>query len=340
MRRSLRFFAGVAAGTAVFAGYLYTVGADTVLARATAIAPWAFGVVVALVVLEGVADSIGVWASLSPLNGGVSGQQSVQFALAGDFFDILSPAGPVSSEPIMARFISVSTDTGYSDALGVRSVAKYVKSGAQLSLAGVLGLVVLFGAPDATALLSTLGLSIAGLVVFGGVVLASRSYVSHGIVAVFAPIVTRVSGLYREQPYDRSVVVAAVNRYWERVVGFRETPELVLLIALGGVLEQVLTGAALWVALTGVGVDAAFLPILVIVPLPQIASVVPIPGSLGAYDVLLGGALVLVTGAAATAATAAVLVVRTVTLPFGAIAGGICVAYLRGWRPTDSALET
>ncbi|WP_122088192.1 lysylphosphatidylglycerol synthase domain-containing protein [Halalkalicoccus subterraneus] len=334
MRRSLRFLVGVAAGLAVFGGYLYTVGADTVLDRALAVAPWALALVIVLVVLEGLADGIGVWASLAPLNGGLSGARSAQFALAGDFFDILSPAGPVSSEPIMARFISVSTNTGYSEALGVRSVAKYVKSAAQLTLSGLLGLIVLFGTPDASGLLSTLGVSIAGVFVVGGVVLLSREHLSRGIVTVGAPLITRISGLYRDQPHDRAVVVAAVERYWERVVEFRGSPELLALIVLGGVIEQLLTAAALWVAIAGVGAPVAFLPILVIVPLPQIASVVPIPGSLGAYDLLLGGALVVVTGATATAATAAVLVVRTVSLPFGAIAGGICTAYLRGWRPT------
>ncbi|ELY53604.1 lysylphosphatidylglycerol synthase domain-containing protein [Natronococcus jeotgali] len=333
MRRSLRFLLGALLGAGVFAGYVYSVGAGTVLERATAIAPWAFALVVALVVLEGLADGIGVWASLAPLNGGVSLPRSAQFALAGDFFDILSPAGPVSSEPIMARFLGVATNTGYSDALGVRSVAKYAKSGVQLTLSGLLGLAVLLGGPDATALLSTLGVSIVGLAAFGGIVLASRAHLSRGLVAVLTPIVTRLSSLFRDRPYDRSVVAAAVDRYWDRVVGFRETPGLLSLIALGGVLEQVLTAAALWVALAGVGAEVALLPILVVVPLPQVASVVPIPGSLGAYDLLLGGALVLVTGATATAATAAVLVVRTVTLSFGTLAGGLCVASLRGWRP-------
>ena len=325
---------GVAAGGAVLAGYLSTVGADTVLARATAVAPWLVGVVIALVVLEGLADSIGVWASIAPLGDGISAGESVKFALAGDFFDILSPAGPVSSEPIMARFISVETDTGYSEALGVRSVAKYVKSGAQLAVSAVLGLVVFVGSPDASPLLATLGLSLVGLVAFGGVVLGTRTHLSRGIVAVCTPIVAWVSGLYRDRPHDRSIVASAVGHYWERVVEFRGAPSLLVLIAVGGIVEQLLTAAALWVALSGVDATVAFLPILVVVPLPQVASVVPIPGSLGAYDLLLGGALVLATGAAAVAATAAVLVVRTVALPFGAVAGGICAAYLRGWRPS------
>lgn len=334
MRRALRFTVGVALGVAVFVGYLYSVGLDTVLARATAIAPWALAAVILLVVLEGLADAIGVWASISPLNGGISRGRSVQFALAGDFFDILSPAGPVSSEPIIARFISVTTNTGYSDALGVRSVAKYVKSGAQLCVSTVLGIAILYGEPDGAGLLSMLGVSVAGLVVLGLLVLLFRTAISNAIVVVGAPLVARVSALYRDEPHDRSFVVAAVARYWERVVEFRGEPALLLLIALGGVLEQLLTAAAIWVALAGVGDATLFVPILVIVPLPQVASVVPIPGSIGAYDLLLGGALVLVAGATAGAATAAVLVVRTISLPFGGIAGGFCVAYLRGWRAT------
>ena len=112
---------------------------------------------------------------------------------------------------------------------------------------------------------------------------------------------------------------------------------MLLLIAVGGLLEQFLTATALWVALTGLGVDSVFLPILVVIPLPQVASAVPIPGSLGAYDLLLGGALVVVTGVPTAVATAAVLLFRTLSLPFSALAGGICVGYLRGWRPRDKA---
>ena len=332
VRRSIRFLVGVLVGATVLAIYLYTVGAQTVLSRAATVAPWALAVVVALVVLEGAADGIGVWASVAPLRDGVSVPKSVQFAFAGDFFDTISPAGPVSSEPIMARFISVATGSGYADALGVRSVAKYVKSTTQILVSGVVGAVVLLGTPGTETLFSMLGLSMAGLVVVASVGLLSRPLLSRGIVALATPVVRRVSGVYREDPHDRSFVATAVGRFWDRIVGFRGSPGLLALIALGGVVEQVLTAAALWVAMAGVGTPVAFLPILVVVPLPQIASVVPIPGSLGAYDVLMAGALALVTGAAAPAATAAVLVTRTVALPFRAIVGGSAAAALRGWR--------
>ena len=53
----------------------------------------------------------------------------------------------------------------------------------------------------------------------------------------------------------------------------------------------------------------------------------------GAYDVLLGGALALVTGAPADGTAAAVVLFRTVALTFALSAGGLSVAFLRGWRP-------
>ncbi|MFC5368317.1 lysylphosphatidylglycerol synthase domain-containing protein [Salinirubrum litoreum] len=333
MRRVVRFAVGATLGVGALVAYLWVVGVDTVLARAAQIAPWAFGLVVLLVVLEGIADGIGVWASIRPLGDGLSAPQAVQFALAGDFFDTLSPAGPVSSEPIMARFIGVTTATTYSDALGVRSVAKYVKSGAQILVSTLVAGVVLLGGDLPQYLVATMGGTVLGLVVAGAVLVRFRAGLSKPLVVGLTPVVSLVSGLYREEPHDRSVVEAAVERFWTRIVRFRESPELLLLIAVGGVTEQLLTAAALWVALAGTGTTVPFLPILAVVPLPQIASVVPIPGSLGAKDVLLSGALTLTTGAASAATLAAVLVVRTVSIPFGVSAGGLCVAFLRGWRP-------
>jgi uncharacterized membrane protein YbhN (UPF0104 family) len=330
----MRFLAGATLGVGALVGYLLYVGVDSVVTQATAIAPWAVAGVVGLVVAEGLADGIGVWASVRPLGRGLSSGQSVQFAMAGDFFDTLSPAGPVSSEPIMARFIGVTTGTSYSEALGVRSVAKYVKSAAQLLVSTAVGLLVLLDGTTPRYVLVTLGAAAVGLLVVGALLVWSRSLLSRGLVVVFTPVVAFVSSLYREDPHGRHVVVAAVDRFWERIVQFRGTPRLLALVALGGVVEQLLTAAALWVALSGTGTAVALLPIVVVIPLPQVASVVPIPGSLGAYDILLSGTLVAMTGAPAAAAAAAVLVVRTISLPFGLSVGGVCVAFLRGWQPS------
>ncbi|WP_276259973.1 lysylphosphatidylglycerol synthase domain-containing protein [Haloglomus litoreum] len=333
MRGYVRFAVGAGLGAAALAAYLWFVGVGTVLDRLGAVTLSVAAVVAVLVVLEGAADGIGVWASVRPLGDGLTGPQGVQFALAGDFFDTLSPAGPVTSEPIMARFIGVTTDTTYSGALAVRSVAKYVKSGSQVLVSLALGAVLLLGGNSQRVVLLTLAGALGVILVVGVVLVVLRRQLSRGLVAVLAPVVARVSGLWRAEPLDRAAVEAAVARYRERIGLFRDRPDLLALIALGGLLEQVLTATALWVALSGAGAPVAWLPIVVVIPLPQAASVVPVPASLGAYDLLLAGALTLVTGAAAAAAAAAVLLLRTAAIPFALGAGGLCVAFLRGWRP-------
>lgn len=328
VRATVRFAVGVVVGTSAVAAYLLVVGVDSVIARALAVAPWTLVAIAVLVAAEGLADGIGVWASVRPLGDGLSAPASVQFALAGDFFDTLSPAGPVSSEPIMAQFIGAATETTYGGALGVRAAAKYIKSGAQVAASGLVAGVVLAGTPGATPILAVLGVFVVLLVVLGLVAVRSRDATGRVLVAVLTPVLSRLP----RRSMERAAVAAAVDRFLSRLLLFRSAPRLVGLVALGGLFEQVLAAAALWVALAGVGTPVAVLPLVALVPLPQAASVVPVPASLGAYDGLLSGGLVLAVGAPAAAAGAAVLVVRTVSLPFGLATGGLCVAFLRGWR--------
>jgi hypothetical protein len=335
VRRTLRFLAGVLVGGGALAGYLAFVGVDSVAARLSAVAPGVLAAVAVLVVTEGVVDGLGFWASVRPLGDGLTGSRSVQFAVAGDFFDAVSPAGPVSSEPIMATFVETATGTTYSEALAVRSVAKYVKSGAQLLVSTLAALAVVLGGPAPRYVLTTLGGAVVGLALVGVVVVRLRDPISGGLAVVLGPVVRWVSGLYRETPHDRSVVDRALERFWSRIVRFRGRPGLLALVAVGGVAEQLLTATVLWVALVGVGAEVgvlAVVPLVAVVPLPQVASAVPIPGSLGAYDVLLGGAIGLVTAVSPATAAAGVLVVRTATLLFSVVVGGVAVAFLRGWR--------
>ena len=324
MRTQLRTVAGLLVGGGAVGVYLLWVGVDSVSARFAGLVPWLAVLAASLVVLEGLTDSLGVWASVEPLGDGLTAGQSVQFALAGDFFDTLSPAGPVSSEPIMARFISVTTGSTYSDALAVRGVAKYVKAGTQALLSLVLAAGLLLAGPAPAFLVYTMAGAVAGLIILATLLLWARRFLSRPVVAVLAPIVTRVSTLYREEPHDRSTVTDAVDRFWARVLRFRDVPHLLGYVAFAGVVEQLVVAGALWAALAGIG---ATVPLL-----PRLSVVFPVPASLGAYDVFLAGALVLMTGVPADGAAAAVVLFRTLAIGFALVGGGLSVAFLRGWR--------
>jgi uncharacterized membrane protein YbhN (UPF0104 family) len=287
--------------------------------------------VAVFVIAEGAVDGLGVWASVRPLGDGLTGPESVQFALVGDFFDIVSPAGPASSEPIMAQFIRTATATNYSEALGVRSVAKYVKSAAQVALSSVLALFVLQGNATVSPILRPLGIAGVAILGIGALVAVAGTLLSRVAISVLTPITRMIRRLIPSVDPDEAGVGDAVRRFRRRIGEFRTAPLLVGLIAVGGVLEQTIVASALWLLLSDLGVVVGFVPILLIVPLPQVGTVVPIPASLGSYDILLAGALVLTTGASGSVAASAVLLFRGLTLVFGLAAGGFCAAQLRGW---------
>jgi uncharacterized membrane protein YbhN (UPF0104 family) len=331
MHKRVRFLLGVVLGGGALLLYAWYAGIGGIVDRARTVAPWALGALALLVVAEGVADGIGVWASVRPLGDGLDPLRSVQFALAGDFFDIVSPAGAASSEPIMSRFISVATGTGYSEALGVRGVAKYVKAAGQILLSSVVGVAVLRG--DAAGVLRTLVAGVVAVIAVGVVAVAVGGRLADLSVPILASVAAAVSTVVPGVAVDRDRVAAAVDRFRTRVAEFGDRPTLVILIVIGGLLEQLLVAVALWTLLAAFGTPVPLLPILVVVPLPQAATVVPVPASLGAYDLLLGGALVVTTGVASVTAATAVLLFRTASLSFGLSAGGLCTALLRGWRP-------
>jgi len=332
VHRRVRFLIGVLLGGGALGGYLWYVGPTAVVSRLSAVPRWAVAVVAVLILAEAAVDGIGVWASVRPLNGGLSRRRSVQFAFAGDFFDVFSPAGPVSSEPIMAQFFAVATETDYSEALGVRSVAKYAKSAAQLLLSVVLVTVLLAGGTAPRSLLVTLAGAAVALSLLGVALVLARDLLARVVVSALTPVVAALSGLLGTEQYGRERVSTAVARFRGRAAAFRDAPGLVALIAAGGLLEQCLTASALWVALSAAEPGVALITIVALIPLPQAASVVPIPGSIGAYDLLLVGALVATTGVPAASATAGVLVVRTFELGVSLGCGGSAVAFLRARR--------
>jgi uncharacterized membrane protein YbhN (UPF0104 family) len=331
MRRRVRLVAGLLLGGGGLLFYLWYAGFGDIATQLRAVGPVILAVVAGLVILEGVVDGLGVWASVRPLGDGLTSLESVQFALAGDFFDIVSPAGPASSEPIMAQFIRTTTETNYSEALGVRSVAKYVKSAAQVLLSTVLAVLLLQGNTAVAPILRPLAIAAVAIVGIGVLVAVGGPALSQLLVTVVTVVVRVIRGLVPWFDADDAVVENAVGRFRRRIGEFRTAPLLVGLIAVGGILEQTVVATALWLLLSELGVATAFVPILMIVPLPQVGTVVPIPASLGSYDVLLGGALVLTTGVSGPVAASAVLVFRGLTLLFGLAAGGFCAAQLRGW---------
>jgi uncharacterized membrane protein YbhN (UPF0104 family) len=98
--------------------------------------------------------------------------------------------------------------------------------------------------------------------------------------------------------------------------------------------------AVLWATLRGVGYPIAIAPLLLGYAIGQMANILPIPGGVGVLDAGLAGALVLY-GAPATEAAAAVLVYHAIALSVPGLGGLIAYTLLRPRlvRPMRAAAE-
>lgn len=248
----------------------------------------------------------------------------------GDFFDVLSPAGPMSSEPIIAQFFDTTTETSYSEVPGVHGVVRHVKSVARLLLSVALVGALFLDAPASRFVLVMLTGTVAVLVVVGAALVWARGTLSMVVVATLTPVVRVVTGVTRRTPLGRDAVTGVVERFWEHVIQFRDMPELLGVIVFSGVFEQLPTSLAPRVTPVGTDTTVAFIPIVAVILLPRATNVVPVPGGLGAYDVFLVGALSLMTDVPAAGATATMLIVRTFELLVPLGCGGVATELLHG----------
>lgn len=93
-----------------------------------------------------------------------------------------------------------------------------------------------------------------------------------------------------------------------------------------------LTPLAPWVALAGTDTTVTLIPIAAAISLPQTTNVIPVPGSLGVYDMLLAGVLSLTTGTPVAGAATAALIVRTFKLLVSLGCGGVTTRFLHDVR--------
>ncbi len=330
MRRRLRFLVGLGLGVTGLAIYLSLIGAEQALGRVLSVTRLVLLTVLLLVVLEGVVDGLGVWASVRQLNGGVSPLSAVRLALAGDFFDILSPAGPVSSEPMVAVATRRLTETSYTEVLGARTVAVYTKATAQVFVSSALGLLILTGQPRGGRVLSLFLVLSVGSILLVWLLARFWSSLRAGAIAIGRALGRAIPFEGGRRARDR-LPEEPLSGFEGRARALSRAPRLVVLIGIGGLLEQCLTATALYVALAGIGEPVSLAVLVVLVPFPQVAAVVPVPAGIGAHETLMAGAVSLVAGVAIVPATAAVLVLRTLSIPFGLSVGGLSAALLPGW---------
>lgn len=150
--------------------------------------------------------------------------------------------------------------------------------------------------------------------------------VVYGFARVLRVTVGRLSGRVR-QASDPDRVARGLARYYrtfDTVAGDRRA----LFVAFGlTALGWVCFAAPLYTVALAVGIELPLVAAFLLVPASGFTTVVPVPGGLGGYEIVLAGAIVALLGVDTTAAAAAVLLYRLCSYWFLLLVGGLSAAH-------------
>ncbi len=350
MGRTLRTVVGFLVGLAVVLAFVYWVGAEDVIAAFGEVGVrWSL-VAVLPAVLGYVFRGL-VWTRvLSVVEHRVSRVRIFLVYLASTAVKFVSPYGQVSALPVMTYLLVRYSDAGYDD--GFASVLSIDVSSypAPLMTFGGLGLIYLFatevpsefsGYPLALALFFlVMAAPIAILLLARGFVEEFAVYGAGAVSSVVELFLVTSNRL----GLDRSATSGSLKRLLEflepdnvreHVRGFYETVDAVLdskeVVAVALLHSHVawfLLAVPLYFLLLAAGEPTSVFIVVLIVAVSRLGVFVPLPGGLGAVDVLLAGVTVLLTPLGLGTATAVMLVYRLLTYWMPVVAGALSLTYL------------
>lgn len=230
------------------------------------------------------------------------------------FSDNITPFGQAGGEPVAAVFISRISKVRYDTALAsIASVdaLNFVPS-ITLSLLGFV-YITLFQTVDADIMPEVIVIVSVAFIVPMGLYLSWRFrsllgdgvlFVLNGTLGLFDRIIPGVTfpDSVRLQEYIENFFLSI-----ERIANDRRRISIALTFSMLGWLAQIIV---LWLSFVSLGYRIPFGVALIVVPLGAIASIVPLPGGLGAIDAALIGLLTSMTTVNLAAVTAAVVLFR------------------------------
>jgi uncharacterized protein (TIRG00374 family) len=259
------------------------------------------------------------------------------------------PLGHVGGPAVVAYAYDRATALGYDRAIAVSTVGEAVSlfTSVGLTVLGVSLVASRAGGADGGLLVTLAAILVAGTVAVAAIVLYRRAFVgrlARGTARVVAASVGRLSDRVRRATTPETVD-AGVARYYRTVdhVGADRTA-VATAVALTST-AWVLYAAPLYLCALAVGVDVGVGVAFVLVPAGGLATVVPLPGGLGGYEVGMTGGMVLLAGVDPAAAAAAVLLYRLagywLLVLFGGVAATMTATVPRGpaGEPVVEALD-
>lgn len=249
---------------------------------------------------------------------------------ASTFVKQVVPLGHVGGPAVVAYAYDRATGLGYDRTMAISTVGEAISLFTSVGLT-VLGVVLVATRAEGAegGLLFTLAaIMVAGTVSGTAVVLYRRAFVgrlARGAARGLAVTVGRLSPRVRRATAPDSVD-AGVARYYRTLDGVgADRPAVAAAVALTAA-AWVLYATPLYLCAVAVGLDVGVGVAFVLVPAGGIATVIPLPGGLGGYEVGMAGGLVLLAGVDPAGAAAAVLLYRLAGYWLLVLVGGVAAA--------------
>jgi uncharacterized protein (TIRG00374 family) len=264
---------------------------------------------------------------------------------AGAFGKQVLPMGNAGGPAVMAYAYDRQANLGYSRTLAVVVTAEFLSLVASVCIALVgVGLLLAFD-PSVTTL-RFLGVGIAivagGLLALGVGVWYRRRHVTLGVIGlahVVHPLLDRVAPRLaaRVHPTD---VAGSVERCYASIDAVTADRRAVVVAFALTLLGWLCFALPLYTAALALGSPLSLALVLALVPAAGLATVVPLPGGLGGFELILAGLLSALAGTDLTTAGAVVILYRLCSFWFFVLVGGLCAtASAVGLRQLSTPLE-
>lgn len=331
---------GFALAVAAVAVVVGAIGVDRIAAAIAAAEPSAVGALLAFTLVWFCAWSLSLFVALRSLGVSVSAPRTALVYASATFFNGLTPFAQLGGEALTAAVLARSTDVAYETGLSAVAASDAINLVPSVLLAGT-GLGLLAASDSLPPGFRLAAVVLLGVVVAVGAVAAFAWSVRRSVARLFvrgsvAALRAADRARRRVTTVDPAAVGARVDRF---VAGFEhllaDRRRLATCLALS-VVGWAGLAFALRASLAAVGHPVPFRVVAFVLPVAMVAAVVPLPGGAGGVEAALVGLLVVVDGAPAATAAAAVILYRGATfwLPL-LVGGGVTVVLATGGRPAS-----
>ncbi|HET7324645.1 MAG TPA: lysylphosphatidylglycerol synthase transmembrane domain-containing protein, partial [Halococcus sp.] len=248
------------------------------------------------------------------------------------FANNVTPLGHAGGEPVSALFISQASESEYETGLAAIASVDALNFVPSIGLAlvgfGYFATTITFGRRLEYAAAAVIGFAVA-LPIVAYLGWHNRYRVERRTVDTLTPLIQRLGEwIPRRSPPDRNVLERRIEGFFTAVERIATNPRGLALALAFSAAGWVGLATSLWFSLFALGYTVSPAVVLVAIPAAAMAGITPLPGGLGAVDLVLIALIVAVTGIPEAAAVAAVAIHRGATYVLPTVVGGGTAAML------------